>query len=241
MKEYLGKSASNFEQSPAKKYSLLQAINRVIPVALPNATLLDVGCGKGELFPLFNRKGYIYFGADISEDMLKLATQQYPEGKYFNVSATDLTRQVDKKFDVVVANMLFTVMDNQEAITGTLLQCKELLKQNGIMVIGVAHPCFDAYMQAQLDQREGIEADFKGYYASGNRYTVQKKYSKGLCTLEDYHWTLTDYFEAILRAGFQITQIDECKPEVPIDFSDQDNWGSNLSGLYPPYLVFVCT
>lgn len=241
MKEYYGKSSNIFEQSPSKRASLLPALHRVIPQGNGNEKVLDVGCGQAALFPIFSEKGYGYYtGVDVSQDMLDVAKSSYPSGLYIQGSAEHLSDYFVDKFDVIVANMLFTTMSSYQQIIQVLSECKGLLKNDSSLIVGVAHPCFDAYMQAQLTDRKGVEAQFAGYYASGNKYTVEKEFSQGRFVLEDYHWTLADYVSAFTAVGFKLSQIDECKPD-PVKENISDNkLTSSMSGLYPPYLIFVC-
>lgn len=241
MKEYYGKSSNIFEQSPSKRASLLPALRRTIPQGNGKAKALDVGCGQAALFPIFSEKGYGYYtGVDISKDMLKVAESRYPKALYIQGSAEHLSNYFVDKFDVIVANMLFTSMSSHQQVVQVLSECKKLLKDNSPLIVGVAHPCFDAYMQAQLTDRKGVEAQFEGYYASGNRYTVEKEFSLGSFVLEDYHWTLADYVSAFTVVGFKLDQIDECKPDSFKENMSDNKLISSVSGLYPPYLVFVC-
>lgn len=60
--------------------------------------VLDVGCGYGRLSDIFTN----YLGIDFSEEMIKLAREQYPN-KRFEVAET-----TDEQFDVVFECMCLT-------------------------------------------------------------------------------------------------------------------------------------
>ncbi len=75
-------------------------------------TLLDLGCGTGKHDMLFQKKGYVTTGVDLSQDMIKRAQAQYDLPF---VHGDIRTVQLQKKFDVVVS--LFHVMSYQTANT----------------------------------------------------------------------------------------------------------------------------
>ncbi|MEG3898413.1 class I SAM-dependent methyltransferase [Microcoleus sp. SVA1_B6] len=46
------------------------------------AHILDIGCGKGEIVKSLIEKGYQVTGLDISEEMLRYASENVPNGKF---------------------------------------------------------------------------------------------------------------------------------------------------------------
>lgn len=73
-------------------------------LSLDNATLLDVGCGQGDLIPfLYQNKKKLkkYHGVDVSPKMVELATQKYGPDLFENVNFLDPERSFE--YDVVLA------------------------------------------------------------------------------------------------------------------------------------------
>jgi hypothetical protein len=63
MKEYFGENATKYKQT------------------------------KGKNFLLANKKGYRYFGIDISKEMIERARRDFPEGEYQVGRAEDLAKK----------------------------------------------------------------------------------------------------------------------------------------------------
>ena len=71
-------------------------------------SILDVGCGKGELLDYFslrfpNYKNYDYLGIDLVPEFIKLAKQNFPCREFEVANFIDPSFYPDKKFDVVLA------------------------------------------------------------------------------------------------------------------------------------------
>jgi hypothetical protein len=64
-------------------------------------------------------------------------------------------------------------------------------------------------MRKYLLNQENVEIDFYSYFDSGKEFKVKSKTID--VTFIDHHWTLENYLNETVRAGFLIDQIDECK------------------------------
>jgi trans-aconitate methyltransferase len=82
---------------------------------LNNATILDVGCGMGDFFPLLRQhfNNFIYTGIDIVPDFIDIAKERFPEATFLKTNILDLPEK--KKFDYVFASgaLSFKVKDNK--------------------------------------------------------------------------------------------------------------------------------
>ena len=111
--------------------SLIQANNKNVN------TLLDMGCGTGKHAELFCEKGYTVHGIDLSEDMLKIASQRR-KGKEDKLEFSHSNIQnlsLNKEFDVVVS--LFHVMSYQNSnneLFKAFEVAKKHLKDGGIFI-----------------------------------------------------------------------------------------------------------
>ncbi len=239
MTEYHGESAKNYQQTGGKLHLLIPAIKRAIPKATsPESKLLDVACGNGDLFNLSSENGYEYFGLDLSEEMITRAKQEYPNGNYLQASATDFAGHYNHKFDIVLCIMLMNHFNTRDNIKKTLEQCKMVLKNEGVILVGVAHPCFDGYMQyGVLSRKEDIETQFKGYFNSGEKYLVHNVLDGKALTFEDHHFTFEDFFNTISEVGLRLDKIDECHPSNSTGASEE--YISKKSN-FPTYLLFSC-
>ncbi len=238
MREYYGESAAHYGMTKGKRLLLFPAIINSIPQAsAKESKILDIACGNGDFFNLTQQKGYQYYGLDISEDMLRQAKIKHPTGFYKIADATDFARLYTEKFDVVLISMLFPSLCDKKSILKVLENSKKVLSVTGSIVIAVTHPCFDHYMQKFLFERDDVETDFKNYFDSGSKFKMNQFIAKKEFTFEDYHWTLTDYVNTIIKSGLCITSINECynAPE-----GDAAIW-SEKRNKFPTYMVITAS
>lgn len=111
----------------------VEYVNKLIKNVNPNAkTLLDLGCGTGKHDMLFQKKGYLTTGVDLSQDMIKRAKAQFDLPF---VHGDIRTVQLHKKFDVVVS--LFHVMSYQTAnndLQNVFKTAKSHLEKGGLFI-----------------------------------------------------------------------------------------------------------
>ena len=75
-------------------------------------SLLDVGCGYGELIKYIPKKYNInYLGVDIVEDMIKFAKKKYNKKNTIAFRNANFFK-IKKKYDFIVCNGIFTLKNN---------------------------------------------------------------------------------------------------------------------------------
>jgi len=69
-------------------------------------TVLDVGCGFGDLYAFLRRKNVHcdYLGIDINEGFIKTSKKKYPKAMFLNRVIND----INGRFDVVIASGIFS-------------------------------------------------------------------------------------------------------------------------------------
>ena len=83
----------------------------------PEQSLLDVGCGRADLFGYCNKlfgATIPYKGIDYNPNILNVAAQKYTG---VNVEAVDVLNSDESKFDWVVGSGLFNLLDNEDMET----------------------------------------------------------------------------------------------------------------------------
>lgn len=142
---------------------------------------------------------------------MKLVQKAWPNGSFRVDDACMLTNI--GAFNVIVVNMLFPVLLSKEIIIKILKQCFYYIKDRGVLILGVTHPCFDHYMKYGVLGRGNVETDFEGYFSSGSKFVIRDHpTAKGTFSFTDYHWTLADYFQCLQKSHFILSNIDECPP-----------------------------
>lgn len=94
-------------------------------------TVVDLGCGNGEIAHSLTEKGFSVIGIDSSKEMIERAKQNYPDIEFICSDATcfDLAEPVD----VIFSNAVFHWIDKDKQ--SDMLKCVyKSLKQNGQFV-----------------------------------------------------------------------------------------------------------
>lgn len=85
-------------------------------------TILDVACGNGNYYPFFTEVvGLEYTGCDLSENMVAICKENYPDGEFIRGDAADLPFE-DNEFDIVFCSdlLLHVPVETQEAVLAEL-------------------------------------------------------------------------------------------------------------------------
>lgn len=94
--------------STRKKF-LWPELNRLVSEIKDGASILDVGCGNGRLIDSFSDKQINYLGVDGSEELIKLASSNYPDYKFLVCDILELDSLKEKRdlvFSVAVIHHL---------------------------------------------------------------------------------------------------------------------------------------
>ena len=95
--------------------------------------ILEIGCGSGNLSPYFLKAGFNYKGLDISKEMLAIAKEVEPKGKFIQGDMRYL--KLKEKFDaILITGRSFTYMTTNDDVNKALKSINSCLKQNGILV-----------------------------------------------------------------------------------------------------------
>ena len=99
----------------------------------PNAKILDVGCGNGNLFSLLSEKKYELYGIDFSENMIDEAKRNCKREATFTVADAEKLPFDDNAFDIVVCNASFHHYIHPDAV---LKEMRRVLRPGGKLIIG---------------------------------------------------------------------------------------------------------
>jgi len=107
---------------------------------LDHASILDYGCGSGDItFPML-RSGHSVTGVDIAEGMTKKATERAEQfgltarASYHHLNDAVLSRISSKKFDVVVCSSVLEYVEDDESL---LRMFHGVLRDGGILLVSV--------------------------------------------------------------------------------------------------------
>src|SRR5262245_20212612 len=174
-------------------------------VPAPARLTLDIGCGEGRLTRDLAALGHKVVGADTSGKVLAAARELSPELEFVEADAADLPFE-DESVDLAVAFMSLMDIDD---MPGAVRQAARVLEPGGRLVLAVVHPMNSAH---ELD-REGRHPE--NWLVLTESYFARRVYRDDISrdglhmVFESRHWTLEDYFDAILGAGFHIEAVRE--------------------------------
>ncbi|MGX7391707.1 class I SAM-dependent methyltransferase [Enterococcus canintestini] len=172
-------------------------------------TVLDLGCGYGwHCLYAAEHGAKAVTGVDLSEKMLAVAKEKtagYPVN-YLQADIATITFPV-ATFDVVLSSLAIHYVADFKRL---ILNIKQYLKPDGILVFSVEHPAFTA---------EGSQDWY--YDEKGNilHYPLDNYFNEGLREanflgekVTKYHRTLTTYLNTLLENDFTLLNVVEPTP-----------------------------
>ena len=100
-----------------------------------NLKILEIGCGTGAMLYCMQKHGKI-FGVDPSEEMLKIAKNKIPNGKFFLKKGHQIDFFKKNFFDVVLIYSTVQYFPNLEYLKKIIKKIGKVLKRDGLVYIG---------------------------------------------------------------------------------------------------------
>jgi SAM-dependent methyltransferase len=164
---------------------------------------LDIGCGEGRVTRDLQALGHTVIGVDASEAMITAAREADPGGEYVVADAASLPFP-DGHADLMVAFMSLMDVDD---MAGSTRELARVLGPEGKLALAVVHPINSGH-DLDREHPEDRLVLVENYF--DRRFYRDEIERNGLrMTFESRHWTLEDYFDAILGAGFQVEALRE--------------------------------
>lgn len=96
--------------------------------------VLDLGCGNGRWFKLFQKKKIDYIGVDFSERLIKIAKRNYPQTKFQTADILKLPFS-NNYFDKIYSIAVLHQIPSEELRLKSLKEAKRILKPGGILIL----------------------------------------------------------------------------------------------------------
>jgi SAM-dependent methyltransferase len=179
-------------------------------VPAPGRLTLDVGCGEGRVSRDLGRLGHEVVSVDVSPTMVAAAREADPDGEYVVADAADLPFPAGHA-DLAVAFMSLMDVDD---MARSVRELARVLEPGGRLALAVVHPINSAH-ELEREHPEDRLVLTENYF-DRRRYSDTIERDDVRMTFESRHWTLEDYFDALLGAGFRIEALREIgDPEHP--------------------------
>ncbi|MCK4979718.1 MAG: class I SAM-dependent methyltransferase, partial [Candidatus Delongbacteria bacterium] len=176
--------------------------------------ILDAGCGEGYFSRILARKSAVVTGLEPS-DMVNFAIEYEKADKlgieYLKEDICSFTEK-NNYYDAVVSINVFMDIPDFEA---ALKVCVESLKENGVLVFSILHPCFTPVKLDHKTNKYSKETDYdnKGYIEIEEYFKeVQVKQTNDVYN----HRTLSTYMNLLISNGMMIEKIFE--PQLDLKF-----------------------
>jgi len=189
----------------AGEWPVLQAM---LP-PLAGKRVLDLGCGYGWHCRYAREEGATaVLGVDISEKMLERAREMTsdPAITYQRAALEDLDL-ADGSFDVVISSLTLHYIEGIDAIFGKL---HKWLTPGGVVVLSVEHPIYTA--RAEQDWHYGPDGSRMHWPLDAYQDEGLRRTSWFTDNVVKYHRTVATWINALIAAGFTITEVAEPQP-----------------------------
>lgn len=188
-------------------------------------SVLDFGCGDGRLLEALQGPERELAGFDISPQGRELARARLGERAHIFGPPDAIP---DASYDAVVNSMVLMTLPDKAGLAAALRELALCLRPGGTILSAVTHPCFRG--RKFSDFATGWVDGADSYFSEGHpfRVTLFDERAGLSVTFDDYHYSVSAYFNAIVDAGLALTALYELpdpSPQAP------------GAGTYPAFLV----
>ncbi len=180
--------------------------------------LLDAGCGVGVLTNILTQYASRVDGVDGSKKCIDIAKEKFKKNTklaFFEKYIENFN--IEKKYDVVIANMVLMDLVNLEA---AIKQIFKLIKEKGCFIFTITHPCFWSKYWNYENQKK---FNYNKEIFVEHSFDITSE--KGSFKTVHIHRPLSKYFEIIIKNGFTIKAVEEL-------------YGKNFD--FPRFLLIKC-
>jgi len=131
--ETFNKSAMQYETTIAQLQNYNQTYDFLIEKLNDGQTVLDLACGPANVSKyLLKEKKLNIIGYDLSDEMLRIAKINIPDGKFLNTSIINFN--TEEKVELVLNGFGLPYLDKDQAIS-CLSKTYEVLKDDGLLYL----------------------------------------------------------------------------------------------------------
>ncbi len=178
---------------------------------LKGKTVLDLGCGYGQnCIDFINRGSKSVVGVDISQRMLEVARSEKSNENitYLNMCMTNIDK-LNNTFDFIYSSLAFHYIEDFDAF------CKKIfsvLNNGGTLLFSQEHPITTASVEVDCQYNKSLTGKFKSFTFSNYGEVGLRKCDWFVGGVEKYHRRLSDVINALINAGFTVTNVVEPMP-----------------------------
>jgi 2-polyprenyl-3-methyl-5-hydroxy-6-metoxy-1,4-benzoquinol methylase len=226
--DYMGENSNRFHREIVRpKTEELLAVNE-------GQTILDIACGNGNFSRRLADLGAKVVAFDYSPKMIERAKSRSKDYlnsiEYRVIDATNvdsLTELGTKKYDGAVANMALMDIADITCLTKAL---EQTLKEKGVFVFSIPHPCFQTPNTRKIHETE----DFNGEIVTRNSIQISKYLTPESCKTIGirgqpiphliFHRPLSYYVNLFISSNFVLDGLEEPSFQIDENANRQFDW-----------------
>lgn len=192
---------------------LLSRFEQILGDRLKGARVCDIACGEGYLSRFLGQLGpQEVIGIDLSAALIDVATRRSnePNLSYRVDDAQHLRTFPDDSIDVAVSQMAIMDIPDHRALFRSV---RRVLKESGVFVFSLLHPCFEAPFHEPDEPQFLIDANGQPTAYVIRRYAAEGLWQSGGTGVRGhmgaYHRRLSTLLNDLLAAGFLLEKLDE--------------------------------
>jgi ubiquinone/menaquinone biosynthesis C-methylase UbiE len=195
---------------------ILPNLLRILKITTQDV-ILDVGCGTGFFTFEIIKTGAKVIGIDIAEKMIVLAEKrklklpmEERKSVRFYVACSEKMKGI--RDGSVSKAILILSLQNMKDVSGTMAECKRVLKRDGEIFIVMNHPSFRVPGNSSWGWDEKPKKQFRRVDAYMSEYAKQIEMHPGERQGEytlSYHRPLQWYMKIFAKGGFCVTHLEE--------------------------------
>jgi len=143
------KIAKKYEEEAKQDWKDKKHVDLFLKYLKKNASILDIGCGTGELIKYYSDRGFVITGLDISEKMIKISKEKVPSASFIKTSLYDI-HKIEEKFDAISATFVLVNIP-KEKIDEVIKKVYEKLNKGGVFFIVFTIALKEGLQQEPLD------------------------------------------------------------------------------------------
>jgi SAM-dependent methyltransferase len=182
-------------------YLAFRDLPSIISEHVTGKSALDFGCGSGRSSRFLKRLGFEVVGIDISESMVKIASDNDKEGVYHVAPSGDFSILGSQRFDLILCCMPFDNIPDASNRTQILRNLGNFLADHGKVIIISA--------TRETYQREWVSLSTKDFpdnalAKSGDPVKIVMTDGGDSRPITDFAWTHEDYVRMGEEGGFRV-------------------------------------
>jgi len=215
---------------PGTYYLAYRDLPAIIAQYVAGRSALDFGCGAGRSTRFLTRLGFEAVGIDISASMIDLAAKADPNGSYRLVADGDFRGFVPGWFDLIFSAFAFDNIPNVAKRTSLLRGLRELLKDNGRIILLGSTPDIYQHEWASFTTRDFPE---NRNAKSGETVRIVMKDVTDARPVIDIVWSHQDYLKLFAASGLHLIS-----KHTPLGRDDEPyDWFSETS--IAPWVIYA--